>query len=1040
MFDGLFKWLDELKKIETEISDKNKLPSEVRIFCGKNFDTQEDLFNSRYSFPSKAIIRIAKNILNFEKKEFTFNELLHHINEKGQNINECNIDSILFLLSDTLLYKAYQLLNNTSYSGLFTQLNSCIILDAMRIKPDKAENIATILFDVSEKASMCINNLSLDTIWAIAMLNYKMHIYETAIMFFNRFLTITKDNCEEKIKKKKIHARIYVGYCYEKSNKKDGFNEAIQIFLELLKELENNEPKEQELINELHHGLGHFFNERAVFGNSKNKSEDLIKARIHMKKALFQKIDYYSCYGSLFHEFGDYENAQRIFSEATACNQIETNDELKSEMAFYEAQTDSSLASDYKRQFEEVQNNFNIFEEYCKNTFNYDGIVHARIFKIRTFLSRMHYSDSRARDRKKNKSSIEQWCKELTEYTLSDYASESIKSEYKKTKCILDIFSSLYADDRFIWHMEDLQYYLSRYISLMPKDTYLLDYAETDDEDTSNIKSNLYQVEINNLRIWTVSSDKLSDLKNSDLDSYLECDSIKTKFFPIKNKTNALNYIKCNGKPDIIVLIPPTDKNIEFENEIKTIIEAVSESCFVLYQNEKSLYDEKWLVENVGGKRHTLYYTNTLNDTFKYAYCCRAFEILRKDLLDPIPLFSLAPTHFSSSYDFQLGEDISIQKDYLCDMTVENEQRKLLEQLNYLDRKYSSNESNRKSVRTAVCALEDFIDNNCCSGDFIACFPAPSMQTLKDENFISYCVNNTVDFHNDMFSHNVERGKIYTIKSLPTYRSLFWRLISIMKEQANECENDDDCLVFINNDFSESSDISYLCNDIIKIIFPNDIVNLCYPYKCIYKRTNGLDDQNELIYLIINNRQQSIRKTDSHEKEKEENTHMPKTVFVTYAWKPEGAELEKYQKEVLDFTNQLRAEGFDATFDLAEESNNWYQIMIDGLQKDKVIVLLSKEYKEKAEKSNVSGVSHESKAIMDLLKNEPQKVIFVRLKSQSKYSLHDITPNCFPGEKVIDLSKTNTTDGLNLLYSKLLDDPIIKLTDVGKTTPIVKKF
>ena len=34
---------------------------------------------------------------------------------------------------------------------------------------------------------------------------------------------------------------------------------------------ENNEPKEQELINELHHGLGHFFNERAVFGNSKNK-------------------------------------------------------------------------------------------------------------------------------------------------------------------------------------------------------------------------------------------------------------------------------------------------------------------------------------------------------------------------------------------------------------------------------------------------------------------------------------------------------------------------------------------------------------------------------------------------------------------------------------------------------------------------------------------------------------------------------------------------------------------------------------------------
>ena len=64
---------------------------------------------------------------------------------------------------------------------------------------------------------------------------------------------------------------------------------------------------------------------------------------------------------------------------------------------------------------------------------------------------------------------------------------------------------------------------------------------------------------------------------------------------------------------------------------------------------------------------------------------------------------------------------------------------------------------------------------------------------------------------------------------------------------------------------------------------------------------------------------------------------MPTSVFVTYAWKPKEPEVVKYAKEVQAFVNTLRANGFDATFDLAlfEEYDNWHKVMVAGLKMDK---------------------------------------------------------------------------------------------------------
>jgi len=78
------------------------------------------------------------------------------------------------------------------------------------------------------------------TIWAVAMLNYKMHVYDTAVLFFERFLKLVEGNDNIDIIKRKIHARIYIGYCYEKTNSQKGFEDAIDIFEDLLDELNND--------------------------------------------------------------------------------------------------------------------------------------------------------------------------------------------------------------------------------------------------------------------------------------------------------------------------------------------------------------------------------------------------------------------------------------------------------------------------------------------------------------------------------------------------------------------------------------------------------------------------------------------------------------------------------------------------------------------------------------------------------------------------------------------------------------------------------
>lgn len=1041
----IWDWIQkikELKKLDNATHMRDKLLEE----CFRVSNKPEDFFKQNFSFPSSATMNITLKELNFKKSKFSLIEMIRHILEDISLLNENNIINVLTMLTDVSLYGLYNITHKESSGGFFVQLNECIILDAMKIKPDHIINVPAELKEISEKAEMNINVLEAPVIWAIAMLNYKTHVYRTAISFFKRFLIMSEEDESLEARKKRIHAQIYIGYCNEKENNLDGFNEAIRIFEELLSQIEKQQEFE-ELVTELHHGLGHFYNEKAIFGKSDTGSEDLTKARNHMRIALEKKFDYYSCYGSLFHEYGDYENAERIFKDAMEEDNILNNEELVKEMNFYIGQTGSALMNSKNDQFRVAEDNFNAFEEYCQRTFNFDGIVHARIFKIRANLRQVQFGkNNNTFERKKKKEQLCKWYKELTEYTLSSYASAAIKEEYWKTIYILRTFQSFYADDSFVWHIEDVQYNLHKFIAHMPSYACELDLsADMLKKEDTTILSNLYCIQLGRLWIWCVSGCELKNMIEEQDICFVErlCDKENVRVYPVQDKERAHRCIQKNGKPDLVVLLPPSKKDYDFEREVSSITNIVNESYFVFTQETSEFYTNEWLKDITSGKKQILHCVETVNELLKFAYCFRALEILRKELLQPIPLFTLAPTHFSSSYNFQLGEDIPIQLNYLERHIDGETQRRIRVKLGYVDTKYSSNLLGRHNVTAAVKAMSSL----CCKdeGFFAACFPHPQEDIVKEDNYISYFVLDQDYFLTKMFPHKIKNGEIYTIKALHSYKDLFWKLYDLVSVCESECDNEtkDECIAHYETMLTDDNDISIICRNLLNMIFSETAMKLEYPYKCILRKIEGNGIERDYIYMILlPNGYQERDEFQNNSKEKMEDMGMKQSVFVTYAWEPQNAEFQKYQKEVLEFTNELRDYGYDATFDLASEKHNWTQIMIDGLQKDKIIVLLSPEYKKKADKTIGTGVAIERNAIVERLKKVDGSVIFAKLPSLKDESVEAVLPVIFAGENVIDLSKSDgcVTDGYNRLYSRLAGEEIVDLHPIGTTKKKVKKL
>ncbi|WP_224995497.1 SEFIR domain-containing protein [Cesiribacter sp. SM1] len=156
-----------------------------------------------------------------------------------------------------------------------------------------------------------------------------------------------------------------------------------------------------------------------------------------------------------------------------------------------------------------------------------------------------------------------------------------------------------------------------------------------------------------------------------------------------------------------------------------------------------------------------------------------------------------------------------------------------------------------------------------------------------------------------------------------------------------------------------------------------------------------------------------------------------KKVFVTYSW--DG---EEHEKKVLSFTLYLIEKGFDAKVDkieLQEQTGlNFRRMMHDiFLHSDKIIIVLSKNYKKKAE-NNEGGVGIEYGYILNEINENSKKFILVAFEPYSK----DIIPIGFKG---IDVTHLSDAKAMNKLFALLLDKKTFNIPEIGKDLPVIEQ-
>lgn len=125
------------------------------------------------------------------------------------------------------------------------------------------------------------------------------------------------------------------------------------------------------------------------------------------------------------------------------------------------------------------------------------------------------------------------------------------------------------------------------------------------------------------------------------------------------------------------------------------------------------------------------------------------------------------------------------------------------------------------------------------------------------------------------------------------------------------------------------------------------------------------------------------------------------SIFVSYAY-----DSDEHKEKVESFVNMLRKMGFNAEMDsmLKNDYPDIDQMMTYGLEHDKIIIVLSPEYKRKADNS-IGGVWKEFKMIAKDLEQHPQKYIFVSFIGITDKIIEKITPTRIGNRWIVDLEK-----------------------------------
>jgi hypothetical protein len=204
-----------------------------------------------------------------------------------------------------------------------------------------------------------------------------------------------------------------------------------------------------------------------------------------------------------------------------------------------------------------------------------------------------------------------------------------------------------------------------------------------------------------------------------------------------------------------------------------------------------------------------------------------------------------------------------------------------------------------------------------------------------------------------------------------------------------------------------------------------------FPTASIYK---CISENNEFSTENISSNKKVVRM-----KLTKESTSTPTkstSVFISYSW-----DNKDYQERVISFVNFLRQKGFMADLDIKlmqeESSPDFNKLMHKGiLNYDKVIILLSETYKNKAENFE-GGVGKEySFIIKDIVRNK-NKYIFASFDEINSETISKIAPIEFSSRSIISLKK-DENNKFKELFSKLTDSKNYIFSDVASKTPLIE--
>lgn len=162
--------------------------------------------------------------------------------------------------------------------------------------------------------------------------------------------------------------------------------------------------------------------------------------------------------------------------------------------------------------------------------------------------------------------------------------------------------------------------------------------------------------------------------------------------------------------------------------------------------------------------------------------------------------------------------------------------------------------------------------------------------------------------------------------------------------------------------------------------------------------------------------------------ENKDNISKENTVFISYAW-----DTTEFNEKVLSFCNYLRENGYNSKIDIQEISCNssvhFPEMMSKNMNSDKVIVVLTESYKDKAD-NFLGGVGQEFRYIISEIAQNENKYILVSFNGID----NNIVPNSLKGRNIIDL-KQDELNGFKKLFSKLSDVPLYEFSEVSSSKP-----